>query len=293
MTEAVLKADRPTESELNLVLEKLVHWQRFATHLPDLTRRDIEEIKLNNPQNVERQKLDLFGTWLRRCSNASWKHVIIALERANENAPADVIRKHFTTASSLSIHSKPSRVQLKLDDEREICRALVVLHTHFFDLMSRVKMVLEEFICEGGLNIKMLIRFIQVYMHWEDIQLDQIEDLDHLFPKLHHYFDFLECELIVAITNKFIGGDLATRMKEYRVNALKLRCQQSVKNLKDELRKFYIPHLQDTSKMPEVCIKLNDVWKEADIERLYLLVKHLLPKTKQCSLLEHITIDAG
>ena len=28
---------RPTESELDIELAELVNWQRFATHLPDLT----------------------------------------------------------------------------------------------------------------------------------------------------------------------------------------------------------------------------------------------------------------
>ena len=43
---------RPTESELDLELAELVNWQRFATHLPDLTAGDIEQIKLDNNNNV-------------------------------------------------------------------------------------------------------------------------------------------------------------------------------------------------------------------------------------------------
>ena len=37
MTDSPSVASRPTESELDLQLAELVNWQRFATHLPDLT----------------------------------------------------------------------------------------------------------------------------------------------------------------------------------------------------------------------------------------------------------------
>ena len=93
MSETPSVASRPTENELDLELADLVNWQRFATHLPDLTREDIEEIKLNNPQNVAQQKLNLFGTWLRKSSDASWNDVISALEKAQEKRLADTIRK--------------------------------------------------------------------------------------------------------------------------------------------------------------------------------------------------------
>ena len=86
-------ASRPTESDLDLELVELVHWQRFATHLPNLTRADIEEIKVNNPQNVKQQKLDLFGTWLRKSSDATWNDVISALEKVEEKRLANTLRK--------------------------------------------------------------------------------------------------------------------------------------------------------------------------------------------------------
>ena len=63
MSDSPSVASRPTESELDLKLAELVNWQIFATHLPDLTRGDIEQIKQDN-RDVRRQKLELYGTWL-------------------------------------------------------------------------------------------------------------------------------------------------------------------------------------------------------------------------------------
>ena len=346
-------ASRPTERELDLELVEIVHWQRFATHLPNLTRADIEEIKVNNPQNVKQQKLDLFGTWLRKSSDATWNDVISALERAEEKKLSDTLRKvlinillisllYFTCYFILSVQkfriskqnispeskiinsdtpkvaskhelvverscsvdsnsSIPSNtahpwiLRLTSDGEKEIRVTLLDLHYGFLNLVTEVRKALEKEINTGDLTITILTGFIQTYMHWEDVELlvEQIEDLNQLFPKLHRYFDFLECGLIVAITEKFIGGELTSQIKEYEKDALQLRSIQTVKNLKTELRKIYTPHLQDISNMPQVLIELNDVWKEAAIEGLYLLVKYLLPRTKQQSLLEHITIDTG
>ena len=213
----------------------------------------------------------------------------------------ELVFKQLTTPSSLPIdNSKPSNIAhpqtLRLDsnEEKEILDTLQDLHECFVSLVTKVKNVLEERVHRGDLTIRTLTRFIQTYMHWENVEeLNIIEDLNELFTKLHRYFDFLECGLIVAITKEYIQGQLVTQLKQHKENALNLRRQQSIKNLKNGLRKFYTPHLQDTSNMPEVYIKLNDVWENADIEGLYLLVKCLLPKTKQQSLLEHITIDSG
>ena len=85
-------ASRPTESELDLELVELVNWQRFATHLPNLTRADIEEIQKNR-NDIKDQKLELFGTWLRKSSDASWNDVMSALERAQEKRLSDTLRK--------------------------------------------------------------------------------------------------------------------------------------------------------------------------------------------------------
>ena len=60
MSDSPSVASRPTESELDLELAELVNWQRFATHLPDLTRGDIEQIEQDN-RDVQRQKLELYG----------------------------------------------------------------------------------------------------------------------------------------------------------------------------------------------------------------------------------------
>ena len=94
MSDTPSVASRPTESKLDLELADLVNWQKFAIHLPDITRGDIEEIEKNR-NDIAEQKLALFGTWLRKSSDASWNDVISALEKAQEKRLADTLGKKF------------------------------------------------------------------------------------------------------------------------------------------------------------------------------------------------------
>ena len=48
MSDSLSVTSRPTESELDCELAELVNWQRFATHLSDFTRSDIEQIEQDN-----------------------------------------------------------------------------------------------------------------------------------------------------------------------------------------------------------------------------------------------------
>ena len=50
MSEGSSVTNRPTESELDEELAELGNWQRFATHLPDLTRGEI--IVMFNNRNL-------------------------------------------------------------------------------------------------------------------------------------------------------------------------------------------------------------------------------------------------
>ena len=115
-------ASRPTENELDLELAELVNWQTFATHLPDLTRGDIEQIEQNN-RDVQRQKLELYGTWLRRCPNASWNDIVLALENSKETTLGDVIRTKFNieiSGNDFISCAKQAHDRVQLSSNKEV-----------------------------------------------------------------------------------------------------------------------------------------------------------------------------
>ena len=90
-TEDLLYAGRPTTAQLQELLESLVRWQQFGTHLPGITDVTIWQIEQDRPGNTELQKMDLFSNWLRVDPAASWKNVIVALKKAKEHNLASII----------------------------------------------------------------------------------------------------------------------------------------------------------------------------------------------------------
>ena len=144
------------------------------------------------------------------------------------------------------------------------------------------------------------IRWIEQEMDWVG-ELSDISDLNEIFKKLHPYFDFLDCELIVDMSERFLNdeyfGDdnkcLISELKEHMIKADALCCSTTVKDLKNQLKSIYLPHLANLSNMPQIHIELNNKWNEATIERLYLLIKHLLPHKSKQSILKYIEIETG
>ena len=81
-------SDRPLFPELSEQLKSLNRWQQFGTFLPGITETIILRIEKERSKDIELQKFALFAEWLRIHPNASWKAVIIALEKANEQTLA-------------------------------------------------------------------------------------------------------------------------------------------------------------------------------------------------------------
>ena len=94
-----LRPSKPTVHELDLELKGLTRWQRFATHLPMIEQSDIKLIEQDNQGSTEKQRLALFGMWLRKCTSASWLDVVSALEKIEEYALAEHIK--YSSVSSL------------------------------------------------------------------------------------------------------------------------------------------------------------------------------------------------
>ena len=124
---------RPTENELDLELAELVNWQRFATHLPNLTRGDIEQIEQDN-RDIQQRKLELYGTWLRKCPNASWNDIVLALQNSKETTLADVIKTKFNIEEAHDRVRLFSNKEVYLLSEEIVVEELKQLHPSFTSL---------------------------------------------------------------------------------------------------------------------------------------------------------------
>ena len=186
------------------------------------------------------------------------------------------------------------------EEEKQINTTLKNLDKTFSVLMVAVRSSLDHKLQHQQLVLVDFIRWIEHRMKWVG-ELKDIVDLDEVFKKLHPYFDFIDCELIVDMSEQFLNDEcfgkdnknLVSELKEHMLKAETLRCSSTVKELKTKLRQIYSPQLVNLSNMPTIQIMLLNPWNEATIGGLYLLIGHLLPHKSKQSILKYIEIDTG
>ena len=202
-----------------------------------------------------------------------------------------------------SHHVDPREVVEKVvleneEKEKELQSTLEHLDRNFSVLMVAVRSFLDHKLQHQQLVLVDFIRWIEHRMEWVG-QLSSIIDFDEIFLKLHPYFDFLDCGLIVDMSEQFLKdipfGDngLVSQLKEHKVETKNLCSSSTVKQLRDDLKKIYFPHHTNPSNMPQIYIALNSTWDEANIKQLYLLIGHLLPYKSKQSILKYIEIHTG
>ena len=203
----------------------------------------------------------------------------------------------------LSIHVDPQELVKTVvleneEKEKELQTTLEHLDRNFSVLMVAVRSSLDHKLQHQQLVLVDFIRWIEHRMKWVG-QLSSIIDLDEVFLKLHPYFDFLDCGLIVDMSEQFLNDEcfakkgLVHELKEHKIKANILRSSSTIKKLQIHLKSIYSPYLRDLSKMPQIQIELHNPWSEATIEGLYLLIRHLLPHRSKQSILKYIEITTG
>lgn len=79
--------------QLDKLLKEVVHWEDFALQLPQMTHGKIQEILIENPANIAKQKQALYATWLEVYPSATWDNVLSALEISGYMRKAEQIRE--------------------------------------------------------------------------------------------------------------------------------------------------------------------------------------------------------
>ena len=172
----------------------------------------------------------------------------------------------------LSFHVAPTIPQKNVtlenqEKEEELQTSLENLHRKFSKLMVVVRSSLDHKLQHQQLVLVDFIRWIEHQMNWVG-ELSDVTDLNDLFKKLHPYFDFIQCKLIVDTSEEFLNNEcygkdkknLVSKLKEYMVKAKSLRCSSRVKDLKVQLKSIYSPFLTNLSNMPQIQIELHDPW---------------------------------
>ena len=285
MSDNLSVPSRPTESELDLELAELVNWQRFATHLPDLTRGDIKQLEQDN-RDVQRQKLELYGTWLQRCPNASWNDIVLALEKAKETTLADVIKTKFNieiSGDAFISCAKEAHDQVQLSSNKEVyllseeivVEELKQLHRSFTLLATDIRCKLDELVKSGKSSLRHIAAFIQEARVCGIKGLTRVNTIDELFDAILPHNDYLDCELLEMIVEQYLDDDDITKVKAHIDKVKLFKRTTPIKTLKDKLHQYTsIPNISDKHLI--VTIKLQADWGRVTLDSIEKLVQNLL-----------------
>uniref|UniRef100_A0A1X7V0L4 Death domain-containing protein n=1 Tax=Amphimedon queenslandica TaxID=400682 RepID=A0A1X7V0L4_AMPQE len=298
--------DRPDISLLTQWLEPLVDWKPFGRYLPGITYSDISKIEAENVK-IDERKSALYSKWLSAVPEATWADVINALSKRRENKLVQDIRRNLQKSASKSARSyravttRPSQAEVKFEtaeDEIKILDTLIRLKKEFPGLVLYVRSGLQMKIEKDPKQLTNLIIWLETYMNWTDRLTNA--SLDETFNIIHPFYDFIDCSLIVDMSEFFLQdfkfGDqlnIVSELQKYKEKADKLRFSAQVKHLNESLKTIYEEHIPDTSNMPMISMKLHNPWYGSNINGLSLLIHNLLPVGHQQSIMKYITITSG
>ena len=299
--------DRPDISLLTQWLEPLVNWKQFGHCLPGITYSDILKIDADNV-TIDGKKFALYAKWLYVAPQATWADVINVLSKTRENNLVRSIKRNLqksapkSTSSYAVVTTRPPQEVVKFhtaEDESEIVHALIDLNKEFSSLNMHVRLGLEKKTRNDPYILHSLTIWLETYMHW-NAKLTNAS-LDETFKIIHPFYDFIDCSLIVDISELFIQDfkfgvkelSIVNELRNYKEKADKLRFSAQVKHLHESLKSIYEGHIPDTSNMPVIVMKLHNPWHGSNINGLSLLIHNLLPVGHQQSIMKYITISSG
>ena len=180
------------------------------------------------------------------------------------------------------------------EDEEFVQTTLESLSRDFTKLMLKVQSALDDKLQQQQLKLVDITRWIEHQMLRVG-ELSNIEDSKELFMKIQisQYFNFLECGLIVDISEEFIKEDkiLVSAAREYMDKVKVFCCSRIVKQVQNKLKTIYKKHRGDLSNMPNTYFELHNLWRESTKEKLYVLIGQLLPHRSKQLILKKIEID--
>ena len=300
--------DRPDFSLLTQWLEPLFEWKSFGGYLPEITYSDILKIEAANV-TIDERKSALYSKWLKTAPKATWADVINALRKARENKLVQDIRRNLqksapkSASSYCAVTTRPSScAEVKFhtaEDEKKILDTLFDLNKEFSLLFLHVHSGLRTKIKNDPEQLVNLIIWLEVYMHWNDKLTNA--SLDETFKIIHPFYDFIDCSLIMDISEVFLQDfkfgvkqlNIVSELRNYKAKADELRFSAQVKHLHESLKTIYEGHVQNTSNMPMISMKLHNQWHGSSINGLSLLIHNLLPVGHQQSIMKYITIYSG
>ena len=183
--------------------------------------------------------------------------------------------------------------EFKIEQETKTKEDLLSLFDKFVCLEREVQREVKKRVQNQKEILPDMIRLLRPYVD-DNINLKEVQDVDELFDKIEPCYDFLDCKIIVVLSEQYTTPDISQQVKDHSTAAMEFRESGPIVALREGLRKVYIPYvICGSNEAPNVIIRLNNAWDNVATKALYMLIKHLLPMEEKTSLLKHIKIFRG
>ena len=90
-------------------------------------------------------------------------------------------------------------------EDQKVQDSLDELQIKFSHIMRKLKSTIYEKAVQNSRLSFEISNWVETYLHWEHGTVDN--DLDDIFKKIYHHYDFIDCSLIVAMCNEFISDE--------------------------------------------------------------------------------------
>ena len=182
-------------------------------------------------------------------------------------------------------------------EEQEVSTSLTELRKSFAHLMRIFKSAFKEMKKEDNLLAENVSVWVEEYMRWRHETVDR--NLDDIFQKIYGYYDFIDCALIVDMSEEFLkdvtfnNENIVEKLKSHSLESKALLRSAPISHLKEVLEKKYEPYERNLEDMPKIRIQLVHCWDKITIGGLYLLIEKLLPIESRQSIIKYISIRSG
>ena len=267
--------------------DRLTDWYMLGVWLkmPTEDLKDIES-RFASTAGLTRCKTELFTLWLQRNPNASWDQIAQALEKCNQIAMSDRIRKNrLLPAAAAKMPPSPERpsgqpVLLKIPMDQVV--KFRNLESCYAQLASSIKTSLDE----KQVPIVKIGGFLEELLDLNDGELSQASTVGQLFQLIKPHYCFLNTAILGDITERFIGEPLKRELDEYDQQLEEFKKCTSLAVL-EELG----PQCSLGVEAPQVTIKLTRCYQPVTMKRFQKFVEQIFEENSTA--LANISVKKG
>ena len=273
----------PTIETLITELNEITEWKIFGAHL-SFSYADLEKIQLHSMlKSVDDYKLHMFGKWLERGTNTTWRYIVNALSKSGYNALAKAVcQKYSSVIDELACPVNSCQPQLQNSTtaqadtepdvivEKSVVETLTEFESEFASMVVNTQEKCNDIISKLLLYLKNCLS----KAFKSRLPLSNSPDAcEILFDVLSDYWDCLRISPLNEIITKFLKEDVALNsdLTKYNANFDSFKKSTKLRDLVDVIKR------KQSEKGPTkpVILKLGRLWEDVTLEHFKCLIELL------------------